>query len=547
MFESNAVSDCLVRVIHLYSLGAPTLGIRWIYVLIEDSYKAMSSQRITHILTLHLYQPPSQLQQLLQEDEAELQRILKCYERIARHAHKYVDVAQLHVIFSVPLIQQLNDPAFIKQTRHLEDVPAILESFRSAPNIEFIASGYQHAPLPLIPAQDWDAQLRSELSVIEEIFGHRPKGYYPPGGLFDEALIPHLIAAGYQFAMLPKTALVKGDNCPVDPYRVYQLKDNFIVIPIDDGFSHAQEHFVEVPWFADEVINGIRIAPESASPYLVTTCSDGENGEWFRRLDEENGYFGHFFIPYMEFCETGEYPIRPANVVNYLHHAEPEPAQLAKQDEALRDHPVLSQLKKVSELYWNKLKNGVDVDPSVRELILRAEGSCFVLDQDSDYKKMATLLHSILDLLETPKANNDLSVSGDSAVAMPDPQADKPLSTQPPKKQASVKKLAASAKSRTNETTKKRSSSKKKALTRKESVSANKVATSSRKSVKTRQSTSSTVTKTGTARTASSSLPTEGDTTISENTPLKEMPIKTRKKSTKTSSNRKEGHLLTSS
>jgi peptidoglycan/xylan/chitin deacetylase (PgdA/CDA1 family) len=459
---------------------------------VEDSRKAMSSQPIIHILTLHLYQPPSQLQQLLQENEAELQRILKCYERIARHAHKYVDVAQLHVIFSVPLLQQLKDPAFSKQTRHLEDVPAILESFRSAPNIEFIASGYQHAPLPLIPAQDWDAQLRSERSVIEETFGHRPRGYYPPGGLFNEALIPHLVAAGYQFAMLPKTALVNEDNSPVDPYRAYQLKDNFVVIPIDDGFSHAQEHFVEAPWFADEVINGIRIAPESASPYLVTTCSDGENGEWFRRIDEENGYFGHFFVPYMEFCETGEYPIRPANAVKYLYHAEPEPAQLAKQDEALADHPVLSQLNEVSELYWDKLKNGVDVDPAVRELILQAEGSCYVLDHDSDYKKMATLLRSILDLLEPPRVDKILKASNDSAVAIPHAQADKYSSTQSSKNQASVKKLATSSKSRTNKATKKSSTSKKKVAIDKNKVSTKEVVTSSNKSVKSRQSTSST-------------------------------------------------------
>ncbi|MGD8910550.1 MAG: polysaccharide deacetylase family protein [Chromatiales bacterium] len=485
----------------------------------------MSSQRINHILTLHLYQPPSQLQQLLQENEAELQRILKCYERIARHAHKYVDVAQLHVIFSVPLLQQLKDPAFIKQTRHLEDVPAILESFRIAPNIEFIASGYQHAPLPLIPAQDWDAQLRLERSVIEETFGHRPKGYYPPGGLFNEALIPHLVAAGYQFAMLPKMALVNEDDSPVDPYRVYRLKDNFIAIPIDDGFSHAQEHFVEAPWFADEVINGIRISPESTSPYVVTTCSDGENGEWFRRVDEENGYFGHFFVPYMEFCETGEYPIRLANAIKYLHQAVPEPARLAKQDEALRDQPVLRQLNKVSKLYWDKLKHGVDIDPAVRELILRAEGSCYVLDQDADYKKLATSLRGILDLLESPVIDRIVKANNDSAVAIPQAQADKSSSNKPSKKQASDKKMAANDKKK---------------------VSTKRAGTSRKKSVKPRQSTSSTVAKIDTTTSSSASLPAEDGATISEITPRKEKPEKKRKNSTKTSTNRKEHSLLTS-
>jgi hypothetical protein len=354
-----------------------------------------------------------------------------------------------------------------------------------------------------------------------------------------------LLAAGYQFAMLPKMALVNEDDSPVDPYRVYRLKDNFIAIPIDDGFSHAQEHFVEAPWFADEVINGIRISPESTSPYVVTTCSDGENGEWFRRVDEENGYFGHFFVPYMEFCETGEYPIRPANAIKYLHHAAPEPARLAKQDEALRDHPVLRQLNKVSELYWDKLKHGVDVDPAVRELILRAEGSCYVLDQDADYKKLAASLRGILDLLEPPVVSRIVKASNDSAAAIPQAQADRSSSTKPSKKQASVEKLVTSPKGHIDKATKKRNTSKKKAANEKEKVSAKGAGASRKKSVKTRQSTSSSVARTDTATSSSPSLPAEGGATISENAPGKK-PEKKLKKSTKTSTNRKEHRLLTS-
>jgi hypothetical protein len=363
----------------------------------------MPSQHILHILTFHLYQPPGSLQQLLQNDEAELERILKCYDRIARHAHKYADVAQLHVIFSVPLLQQLNDPSFIRMTRHLADVPAILEKFRSAANIEFIASGYQHAPLPLIPAQDWDAQLSTERSLLEEHLGHQPKGYYPPGGLFDSALVPHLVKAGYQFALLPREALVNKEGHAVDPYRAYQLQDNFFVFPVDPGFSHAQEHHIEPAWFADEVLNGTRLAPLSATPYVLTTCSDGENGEWFRRIDEENGYFGHFFAPYMEFCETGEYPIRPVNIIKYLQQAEPEPARLGKQDKAADEHPVLSELEKVSEQYWQKIKKGVNLDPGIRKLILQAEGSCFVLDQDPQHNRLTALLQRIDQMLNPPR------------------------------------------------------------------------------------------------------------------------------------------------
>lgn len=373
----------------------------------------MSSQRIFHALTLHLYQPPGQLEQLLQESGTELQRMLACYERIPRQAQKYADVAQLHVVFSIPLLQQLTDPQFINQICHLADIPSILEGFRSAPNIEFVASGYQHAPLPLIPVQDWDAQLRSESRLIEERFGHQPKGYYPPGGLFEEKMIPHLVAAGYRYVLLPKTTLLDGAGNPVDPYHAYQLDQNLMGIPIDEGFSHAQEHFIEAPWFADEVNNGTRIAPESGSTYLVTTFSDGDDGEWFRRGDEENGFFGHFFGPYMEFCETGEYPIRPVNLVDYLQQATPEPAHAAKLDIQSLEHPVLEQLDRVCRQYWQQVNVGEPVDPAVRELILQAEGSGFIFDQDPNRQKMAALLGRIENLLAPPKASAASSTNKD--------------------------------------------------------------------------------------------------------------------------------------
>lgn len=389
----------------------------------------MSSQRILHVLALHLYQPPGQLQQLMLESESELQRILACYERIPRLAQKYADVAQLHVVFSIPLLQQLTNPEFINQACHLADIPGILAGFRSASNIEFVSSGYQHAPLPLVPAQDWDAQLRSESRLIEETFGHQPKGYYPPGGLFAQAMIPHLVAAGYRYVLLPRTAMLGEDGNPVGPYQACQLDENLVGIPIDEGFSHAQEHFIEAPWFADEVANGIRVAPESASPYLVTTCSDGENGEWFRRSDEENGFFGHFFAPYMEFCETGEYPIRPVNVIAYLQQAQPLPAKPKELDlQALR-HPALERLARVSGQYWEQVKAGKQLDPATRELILQAEGSGLVLDQDPEYKKLLGLLDRIEALLIAPKTPTSPAAGRPPAGK---PPADKPLAHKTP-------------------------------------------------------------------------------------------------------------------
>jgi len=392
----------------------------------------MPSQKIFHILALHLYQPPHSLQTLLGRDEDELKLILKSYARIVRYAQKYSNTAQLHIIFSVPLVQQLSDPVFIEQARHLEDIPAMLDAFRAQPNIEIIASGYQHAPLPLIPPIDWEAQLQNERKVIKAVFGQQPKGYFPPGGFFIQEMIPHLLKAGYQYALLPRAALQNNEGHSVDPYRAYQLAQGFVTIPVDEGFSHAQAHLTDAPWFADEVMNGVRLSPESDSAYVIATCSDGENGHWFRRTDEENGYFGHFFAPYMEFCETGEYPVRPINAMKYIQDSNPESATLTLQEKNNACHPILQRLSDLSTRYWTDYKAGVTLDPAIRELILQAEGSCYVLDHDPQLKALAALLDRIEATLKatpslvTKPATNSDTVGAKNAVSPPSKLAQKP-------------------------------------------------------------------------------------------------------------------------
>jgi hypothetical protein len=49
-----------------------------------------------------------------------------------------------------------------------------------------------------------------------------------------------------------------------------------------------------------------------------TTWSDGENGGWFRQTAEEAGFFGHFFAPLMERVRSGQSPVRPDLISDYL-------------------------------------------------------------------------------------------------------------------------------------------------------------------------------------------------------------------------------------
>lgn len=372
---------------------------------------AMESGAVQHALGLHLYQPPGNLRLLLEHDEPEAVRILRCYERIARHAHKYAHVARLHVALSVPLLEQLRDPDLIDACRGLADLPAILEGLRSAPSIEFVGTGYRHAPLPLIPPDDWDEQLRNERVTVEAVLGRVLKGYWPPAALFAPEMIPALLRAGYEYVLLPQSLLAMPDGAAADPYRPYRISHHswqIVAVPVDGGFSHAQAIGLEAPWFADEARNGVALAPPSDAPYLLTTWSDGENGEWFRRLDEEQGFFGQFFAPYMEFCETGEFPVRPVHLSEYLRRHRPVTrAELrasasgevgpAGQEEAVE--PAIHQrLFRTSARYWELARTAARPGDaraalqSARELILEAEDSGLLLGDAGHRAALASLL-----------------------------------------------------------------------------------------------------------------------------------------------------------
>jgi hypothetical protein len=360
----------------------------------------MSMETILHALGLHLYQPAGNLRKLLDDNAGELRRILLCYERLARHAHKYSAVARLHVALSSVLVEQLRDPELIEACRDLADIPSILEGLRSAAAIEFVGTGFRHAPLPLIPREDWDEQLQIEREVMEATFGRVLKGYWPPTGLFTAEMVPALVKAGYEYLLLPAPMLAMPDGGGADPYRAYRLchqKSCISVVPLDQGFSQAQGFGLEAPWFADAVRDGVAQAPPSSVPYLLGTWSDGENGEWFRREDEQEGFFGKFFSPYMEFCETGEFPARTVFLSEYLRRFPP------RDEVRLRAAPGLDagapddagraafeRLFKASARYWSlaRPEPGQPMPPShalrqARELLLRAEESGLLLGDAS--------------------------------------------------------------------------------------------------------------------------------------------------------------------
>jgi alpha-amylase/alpha-mannosidase (GH57 family) len=272
---------------------------------------------IHHALGLHMHQPPGNLRLLIETNRFEAEQIMRCYERAPRYARAYADVARLHVGFSGILLEQLADPGIQAAYRDLVDIPAMLRSYAETPNVELIGMGYYHPIFPLIPQEDWAEQLEMGVALYERLFGRRPKGFWPPEMAFSMEMVPALARAGYEYVLIDSMH-VQPEGGGRDIYRPYLGSYNgatITIIPRDRDLSNAQESGLNPEWFFNEVRAK---AAQGEGPRLVTTWSDGENGGWFRQMDEGAGFFGYYFAPYMDRVRSGESPVRPVLISDYL-------------------------------------------------------------------------------------------------------------------------------------------------------------------------------------------------------------------------------------
>jgi len=283
---------------------------------------------VCHALGLHMHQPPGNLRLLIEENDWEAQQIIRCYERVPRYARQLAPFACIHVGFSGILLEQLRSPEIIDRYRKFVDIPAMLDSYAQAENIELIGMGYYHPIFPLIPLEDWDDHLTSGRQIIADVFGREPAGFWPPEMAFTMDMVPALAARGYEYVVVDGVHVRSADEkVTLDPYQPYVARQGgaeITVVPRDRDISNAQESGLDAGWFINEVTS--RVAPQSRTgpPPLVTTWSDGENGGWFRQTSEEAGFFGHFFAPYIERVRSGDSPVHPVLISAFLKENSPQ-------------------------------------------------------------------------------------------------------------------------------------------------------------------------------------------------------------------------------
>jgi alpha-amylase/alpha-mannosidase (GH57 family) len=99
------------------------------------------------------------------------------------------------------------------------------------------------------------------------------------------------------------------------PHLAQYDGQEIVVVVRDRELSNAQESGLEYAWFEREVrarTKWCRVPP------LVTTCTDGENGGWFRNVNHRANFWGAF---YGELCDRARAPgaaSRPTFIDDYL-------------------------------------------------------------------------------------------------------------------------------------------------------------------------------------------------------------------------------------
>jgi 4-alpha-glucanotransferase len=277
---------------------------------------------VAFALVLNLHQPAGNLEHLLVDDDWAAKEILWAIDRIPRSLWRHEDTARVHLALSGTLLATLADPEFQRRAYGIVDCGSLLWYLQNTRVIDVLGTAYYHPVLPLIPPADWDEQLSRWQGLGQHLF-HRDRfhGFWPPEMGFCMELIPTLTRLGYRYV------LVDSDHvAPVTPMRWEELRyrphlarfggEELVVVVRDRELSDAQEAGMDAGWFVHEVHERTKFCD---FPPLVTTCTDGDNGGWFRNAAPEGNFWTVFHHELLERVKNGwNSGICPTFIHDYL-------------------------------------------------------------------------------------------------------------------------------------------------------------------------------------------------------------------------------------
>ncbi len=357
---------------------------------------------VYHALVLNLHQPAGNLGALLDSNDWEAKEILFALDRSPRSLWGYEDVGRVHLSLSGTLLETLSEPAFQERVYGIVKCGDLLWHLQNTRLINILGTGYYHPVLPLIPPADWDAQIERWLGIARHLFARSNfSGFWPPEMAFCMELIPVLKRFGYRYVIVDSKHIE-----PVTPMRWEEIRyrphiarhedQEIVVIVRDRELSYAQESGMDNGWFMQEVHERTK---HCDFPPLVTTCTDGDNGGWFRNVSPKGNFWGAMYQPLLEWVRRGETEVRPIFIDDYLdrHGAHGEVRLRAgawntgwhhgvgflQWTGSPRQKDALARVEETSRALHEALHNSANADAETRHRleqahwrVLRAETSC---------------------------------------------------------------------------------------------------------------------------------------------------------------------------
>ena len=277
---------------------------------------------VAFALVLNLHQPAYNLEDLLEHHEWEAKEILWAMDRIPRSLWAYEDVGRVHLSVSGTLLETLSSPGFQDRVYGIADCGSLLWYLQNTKIIQILGTGYYHPVLPLTPRDDCDEQLGRWQGIAQHLFSRTSfPGFWPPEMGFCMELIPALKRYGYRYVLVdsehvePVTPM-GWDELRYRPHVARFGDDEIIVVVRDRELSDAQESGMDAGWFINEVSQRTK---HCGFPPLVTTCTDGENGGWFRNSSAEANFWHVFYRDLLQRARDNQSGgIRPCFIDDYL-------------------------------------------------------------------------------------------------------------------------------------------------------------------------------------------------------------------------------------
>jgi len=273
-----------------------------------------------HATVLNLHQPPGNLEELLNTQDWEAREILFAMDRIPRALEGYDDVARVHLSLSGTLLETLSNHDFQSRVYGTVKCGDLLWKFRN-PAIDILGTGYYHPVLPLIPDADRKEQIMRWLGIARHLFENQQfNGFWPPEMGFSMELIPLLKQLGFRYVLVDSERVeaispMSWQQLRYQPHVARHDGEEIIIIVRDRALSNAQESGMDPGWFINEVAERTR---QCDFPSLITTCSDGENGNWFRNSNWSSNFWGAFYQPLMDQVRANNAGFSPTFIHDYL-------------------------------------------------------------------------------------------------------------------------------------------------------------------------------------------------------------------------------------